>query len=300
MTKRILKRLRLQGSWVREGRAVSRVATLTLASALVPALVPASAMTLTPTPTHARSQEGATTPGGGARLAPAAQEITGDWILQRVDENLASETKVSRSRMIIEGRGGTRTVESQSWIRGTTESFTEYLAPPRDRGTKMLKLGDQLWTYFPDTDRTILIAGHMLRQSVMGSDLSYEDLMEDPHLFDMYSAEILREESLEGRPCWVLRLEALEGSSPAYYAREMWVDKERFVPLKEHRFARSGRLLKTTEVVRVERQDDRWVAREMVFKDVLKTGSGTRFILDSIDFDAEIPSHLLTRAALRR
>jgi hypothetical protein len=36
----------------------------------------------------------------------------------------------------------------------------------------MLKLGDQLWTFSPSTDRTIQIAGHMLRQSVMGSDMS--------------------------------------------------------------------------------------------------------------------------------
>jgi outer membrane lipoprotein-sorting protein len=231
--------------------------------------------------------------------APTPGQSDGAWILQRVDENMASDTKISRSRMIIEGRSGSRTVESQSWIRGTEESFTEYLSPPRDRGTKMLKLGEQLWTYFPSTDRTILIAGHMLRQSVMGSDLSYEDLMEDPHLFDMYTATVLGEEEYEGRACWVLRLEARD-SSPAYHAREMWVDRERFVPLKENRFAKSGRLLKTTEVTRVERQGDRWVAREMVFRDVLKTGEGTRFIIESIEFDGEIPSHLLSKAALRR
>jgi len=235
---------------------------------------------------------------GGTESA-AAQEVSGATILARVDENLASETKISRSRMLIQGRGGSRTVESQSWIKGTEESFTEYLAPPRDRGTKMLKLSDQLWTFFPSTDRTILIAGHMLRQSVMGSDLSYEDLMEDPHLFDMYSAEILREESYDERLCWVLRLEAKD-SSPAYHAREMWVDQERFVPLKENRFAKSGKLLKTTEVRRVEQQGDRWVAREMVFKDVLKSGEGTVFVIESIEFDAEIPSYLLTKAALRR
>lgn len=228
-----------------------------------------------------------------------AQEVTGESILQRVDENMASGTKISRSRMIIQGRGGSRSVESQSWIRGTEESFTEYLAPPRERGTKMLKLSDRLWTFFPSTDRTILISGHMLRQSVMGSDLSYEDLMEDPHLFDMYTAEILREETYADRPCWVLRLEAKD-TSPAYHAREMWVDRERFVPLKENRFAKSGKLLKTTEVRRVERQGDRWVAREMLFKDVLKSGEGTTFIIESIEFDAEIPSHLLTKAALRR
>jgi outer membrane lipoprotein-sorting protein len=236
--------------------------------------------------------------GPGSALG-AQEEVTGAWILRRVDENMSSETKISRSRMVIQGRGGSRTVESQSWIRGTEESFTEYLAPPRDRGTKMLKLEDQLWTYFPDTDRTILIAGHMLRQSVMGSDLSYEDLMEDPHLFDMYSAEILREEDYRERPCWVLRLTAKD-ESPAYYSREMWVDRERFVPLKENRFAKSGKLLKTTEVNRVEQQGHRWVAREMVFKDVLKSGSGTVFAIESIEFDADIPAYLFTKAALRR
>jgi hypothetical protein len=78
------------------------------------------------------------------------------------------------------------------------------------------------------------------------------------------------------------------------------VDRERFVPLKENRFAKSGKLLKTTEVRRVERQGDRWVAREMLFKDVLKSGEGTVFIIESIEFDAEIPPHLLTKAALRR
>jgi outer membrane lipoprotein-sorting protein len=241
--------------------------------------------------------------GAGQGATPsglAGQDPTGAWILQRVDENMASRTKVSRSRMIIEGRGGSRTVESQSWIRGTSESFTEYLAPPRDRGTKMLKLDDQLWTYFPDTERTILIAGHMLRQSVMGSDLSYEDLMEDPHLFDMYEAEILREEVYRDRPCWVLRLEAREEASPAYHSREMWVDRERFVPLKEERFAKSGRLLKTTEITRVERLGERWVAGVMVFRDMLKTGRGTTFVVEAIEFDADIPGHLLTKAALRR
>jgi hypothetical protein len=36
-------------------------------------------------------------------------------------------------------------------------------------------------------DRTIQIAGHMLRQSVMSSDMSYEDLMEDPKLVNLYA-----------------------------------------------------------------------------------------------------------------
>ena len=46
---------------------------------------------------------------------------------------------------------------------------------------RMLKLDDILLTYSPQTDRIIQISGHMLKQSVMGSDFSYNDIMEDKH-----------------------------------------------------------------------------------------------------------------------
>lgn len=49
-------------------------------------------------------------------------------------------------------------------VKGDHKGYTEYLAPAREKGTKMLKLENQLWIYSPATDRTIQIAGHMLRQ----------------------------------------------------------------------------------------------------------------------------------------
>ena len=119
---------------------------------------------------------------GRRRVPGRAAEENAEAILKKIDENRVSGNKVILSEMIIHGRRGSRTVRIKSWIQGTEKSFSEYLDPPRERGTKMLKLGDQLWTYYPASDRIILIAGHMLRQSVMGSDLSYEDMLEDPDL----------------------------------------------------------------------------------------------------------------------
>jgi outer membrane lipoprotein-sorting protein len=229
----------------------------------------------------------------------AAQAPTGDWILQKVDENIGSDNKISHSRMIIHGRRASRTVESRSWIQGDEKSFTEYLAPPREAGTKMLKLEDQLWTYSPSTDRTIRISGHMLRQSVMGSDLSYEDLMEDRKLKDLYAAQVSGEEEYDGRACWVLDLTA-RAEDVAYYSRKVWVDKERFVALKEDRFAKSGKLLKRTEIRDVQRQEGRWIPKKIVFKDMLKTGEGTEFLLDEVQFNVEIPDYIFSKASLRR
>ena len=79
----------------------------------------------------------------------------------------------------------------------------------REKGTKMLKLQNQLWIYSPATDRTIQISGHMLRQSVMGSDMSYEDMMNDKPLLEQYKANVTGTETIDGRKCRVVLLTAI-------------------------------------------------------------------------------------------
>ncbi|MEE9170373.1 MAG: outer membrane lipoprotein-sorting protein [bacterium] len=229
----------------------------------------------------------------------SAQTPTGDEILKKLDENVRARNRVLTSKMTIHGRRGSRTLASKSWIKGTEKSFTEYLAPAREKGTKMLKLEDQLWTYSPSTDRTIKIAGHMLRQSVMGSDLSYEDFMEDQQLHEAYSSTVIAEENYSERPCWVLELRAAQ-KDVAYFSRKIWVDTERYIPLREERFAKSGKLLKTTHIKDVIQVGDRWVAKHVVFKDVLKKGDGTEFVIESVEYDVDIPNHIFTKAALRK
>jgi outer membrane lipoprotein-sorting protein len=234
-----------------------------------------------------------------ARAQSPAQRGSADEILKKVDQNMFSENKVVASRMVIHGERGSRTVEAKSWQRGTRESFSEFLAPARDKGTKMLKLQDMLWTYSPSTDRTILISGHMLRQSVMGSDLSYEEMMEDPHLPNLYAAKISSEETVGARPCWILDLSAKK-EDITYYSRRVWVDKTRYILLKENLYAKSGKLLKTMDVREVVEVQNHWIAKSVLYKDVLKEGEGTEFFVDSIVLDATIPDYLFSKAALRK
>ncbi|RFT15631.1 MAG: hypothetical protein OP8BY_0006 [Candidatus Saccharicenans subterraneus] len=276
----------------------------------------------------------------GAQIRPPS----GQEILRRVDENITAGNKVMTARMIIHLRRASRTVEFKSYVQGTEKAFTEYLAPPRERGTKMLKLGNQLWMYSPWTERTILISGHMLRQSVMGSDLSYEDMMEDPKLLNSYTAEVVGEETIklgeglkaektgekrdpadagagseetkggatagqtrvqggvvrEGSEvrCWVLELQARQ-EDVAYPRRRLWVDRERFITVREELYARGGTLLKKVEVLSLRKFGSRWVPDRAIFKDMLKAGEGTEFVIDSIEFDARIPDYIFTRAALK-
>lgn len=228
-----------------------------------------------------------------------AQNPTGEEIMKRIDENLSSENRLFESKMIIHGRRNVRTVESKTWTAGDEQSFTEYVFPVREKGTKMLKLADQLWIYSPSTDRTIQIAGHMLRQSVMGSDMSYEDLMEDNKLTDHYDAVVEGSEMVNERDCWVVKLTAFD-PNVTYHGKKLWVDKDRFIPLKEELFAKSGTLLKRTELSQVEYINNRWFPKKIVFKDMLKEGKGTEFIMEKIEFNVDIPDYIFSKASLKK
>lgn len=224
---------------------------------------------------------------------------TGEELLKRVDAVMTSNTKIVISKMIVHGRRRSRTIVAKSWIQGEEKSFSEYLAPAREKGTKMLKLGDQLWTYSPETDRIIRISGNMLRQSVMGSDLSYEDMMEDPKLEHLYTAKVVGEETMLDRPCWVLQLDA-KRNDIAYFSRKVWVDKDRYLPLREERYAKSGTLLKVMTVDKIDKLGGRWTATAATFKDQLQNGKGTQFIVESVEYDAAIPKYILSKAALKK
>lgn len=224
---------------------------------------------------------------------------SGMEILEKIDRNYNSKSRVSTTTMIVKERRGTRTIRSRSWGEGNDRSFSEYLAPARDAGTKMLKLKDELWIWTPSADRIIKIAGHMLRQSLMGSDVSYEDFMEDPVLGNSYNVKTAGSEDVDGRACYVLELTAKK-ENISYASRKIWVDRERFLPLKEDLFARSGKLLKTLRINEAVKLGERWYPKKMTFKDALKSGDGTEFIIDSIDFNVEIPDYIFSKAALKR
>jgi outer membrane lipoprotein-sorting protein len=229
----------------------------------------------------------------------SAQVPDSKEILRRIDKNMSAETRVFTSKMIIHGRRSLRTVEAKSWVEGDKKSYSEYLYPAREQGTKMLKLEDQLWIYSPSSDRIILIAGHMLRQSVMGSDMSYEDMMEDKKLIDHYNAEVTGTEKIDDRQCWVVKLTAFD-PAVAYQSKKLWVDVERNVPLREELYAKSGTLLKRTELSNIENINGRWFPERIVFKDMLKDGDGTEFIMEGIEFNVKIDEYIFSKANLKK
>lgn len=222
-----------------------------------------------------------------------------DLILEKIDENMESKTTIMTSKMVIYGKRNTREVSSKNYAEGNQKGFTEYLSPEREKGTKMLKIADKLWIYNPSTDRTIQLSGHMLRQSVMGSDLSYEDLMEERSMSEVYDAKVIGEDTIADRACWLLALNA-KVDDISYQQQKIWVDKIRYVPLKQELYAKSGQLLKQINNSDISQIDGRWYPKKVNYKDMLKGGKGTDFLILKISFNPDIPDYIFNKASLKR
>jgi outer membrane lipoprotein-sorting protein len=226
-------------------------------------------------------------------------EIDPQKLLEAVDDNLWSNTKRINGRLIIDNGRKERVLTWEHWMEGVDKAYTRYKSPAREKGTKMLKIEDKLWMYTPRTDRKLLIAGHLLRQSMMGSDLSYEDMMEDKKLSAAYKATFVTTEELQKMECCVLLLKAHDKTT-TYQTRKLWVNVGKEIVLKEELYARGGKLLKQVEYFDYRKLGERLFPRKMIFRDLLKENTKTTYMFDDIEFDVDIPKKYFSQSILKR
>jgi len=227
----------------------------------------------------------------------SATELTAKEIINQRDDNEYFDTAQIEAEMIIVS-GSRKITKTMVALTDKKNSLIEF-TNSQDRGTKFLKREDDLWMFFPDAEEIIKISGHMLNQGMMGSDFSYQDVMESDKLTDLYDFEIIKEEELDGRPCYVLEGIAREGVKVSYYRRVSWIEKERFIGLKEELYAKSGRLLKETKVNKIEEIEGRWISTDSVMEDKLKKDTYTEFKITQINFNPEIPEGTFSLQNLR-
>ncbi len=228
-----------------------------------------------------------------------AKTPSADELLAAMDELLQFDTRTSTATMQVIDARRTRAYKMKSYARGQHDAAIIYLEPAREKGTKMLKKGDNMWLYMPRAERVQKISGHMLRQGMMGSDMSYEDMLQAADFEEMYEAEVIGSEETAGRHCWKLEAKARD-SSVSYPRRLIWIDKGNMMPLRQELFALSGMMLKTWTMSEIKVISGRPVATRMEIADQLKRGSRTVFVLEEVSFGVELESEVFSRRWLER
>jgi outer membrane lipoprotein-sorting protein len=227
------------------------------------------------------------------QTGPGAQDI-----LARVDANEVYKTITYEGKMIIQWQGKTFTKTFTAAARTNSDSFIEF-TNREDAGTRYLKKDGRLYAYSPDTEQVMLISGHMLKESMMGSDLSYEDTIENDTLSARYVPRIAASETIDGREAWVLELKAVK-KTESYPTRKLWVAKDNYDVLRFELYALSGSKLKEYVLIRSQLIGSRSFPVEAEMRDLLRKGSSTRFVMDKVVMDGSIPDSVFSLGNLER
>ncbi len=226
---------------------------------------------------------------------PSASEI-----LDKIDGNMVFKTARSEIDMKVTIKNRTIIKKMTSVSEGNDRSFIEFHSPARDKGTKMLKQDDVIKIYYPSAERIMRLSGHMLRRSMMGSDFSYEDMTErSKKLREEYKGDVTGEETIGDRPCYVMTLTS-KIEKQTYFTRKIWVDKEKFLGLKEELYAKSGKLLKVLTASGVKTFKNRYYPTIITMEDKLRADSKTEMRVTDITFDIAIPEDTFSERNLQK
>lgn len=224
---------------------------------------------------------------------------SGTEIIDRVDRNTVANTLSYRAKMLMSLGGKIREKEFVGYVQGRDRAFMEFVAPARDRGTRFLKLGDEMWIYVPSVEKSMKIAGHMLRQSLMGSDFSYDDMTSNQKLKDLYEIEVLGTDTIMDKECWKLQLIG-KVAKVTYYKRITWIDQKSYLPVRSELYAKSGKLMREVTITDFKEIDGHNYPTRIKMINKLRKDTYTEIILEDVELDVEIPKRIFTRAYLER
>ena len=219
-------------------------------------------------------------------------------ILRKIDNNEVYTSIRYEADMIITTQGKKYVKSLNGYSLGNKNFFAEFTNPD-DAGTKYLKKDGNLYVYSPDAEEVIPITGHMLKESMMGSDMSYEDTINNDTLESQYNAKIVEETQYEGKAVYVLELIG-KTKILSYPKQMMWIDKSNFTVWKAEKFALSGTKLKEEKVLEYKKIGDRYFPVDIEVRDLLRKDSLTVFKYSKIELDVKIPGNMFSLKNLER
>ena len=243
--------------------------------------------------------------------AGAVLDKLGVGLRQCAERALPEHTMQQRQRVTVSApnEGWSRqSVRTMYWRRFDEDELRMLFvveAPKSEAGLKVLvaQRPDSeavLHVYTPDTGRARRIMGGGASNSVLGSDLTFEDATHLANFLDAERTTRAADSTLFGRATWVV--ETMPDDETSAYGRiRTFVDKATCVPVRVEFFGHSGTLDKSL----VTRPEDirRVGERDVPMRTVVtshKLDSVSEFVLESIEFDIELPDRLFRVSEIRK
>ena len=231
----------------------------------------------------------------GTLFHSVAQEDVAS-IIRRVEANQVSDTGKMEATLEVSTRFGVTKSTFLSYSRKGGDALIEVTTGP-DRGQKILRQENNIYLYYPDAEEVIWLKGSALKDSMMGSDFSYEDLTNDKTILDRYNAELIGNEAIDGTDCYHIILTA-KTRNETYAKEEIWVDTSRFVTRRALLYSAAGKAIREMTTNDVRAVSGRQIAFSTVMKDLLKKNTSTTMTISNAEFDLPLSEKYFNREEL--
>ncbi len=174
------------------------------------------------------------------------------------------------------------------------------LSPPKEAGIGTLRLGNEMWNYLPNVEKTIKIPPSLMLRPWMGSDFANDDLVKESSIVNDYTHQIVGNEIIDGKP--VLKIEFTpKPDAPVIWGKLYhWIRESDFVPLKEEYYSERGKAIKVMEYSDIGQVSDRVIPRTWKMKSLTKEGHSTTIKLVDVTYNQTIDDVIFSMSYLRR
>ncbi|MCP4601353.1 MAG: outer membrane lipoprotein-sorting protein [Proteobacteria bacterium] len=233
---------------------------------------------------------------------PAAHAQSVQEILKKVDKvGHAESSRVKMTQTVKTPSGDSRTFKMLAYSQnGNEKGLTVYVAPNQVRGMKILTLndGDDIWTYFPRTNRTRKIASSARNRKVQGSDFTYDD-MAAGKMAKQWKGKVLGSEKIDGKDCYKLELRPTPSGPKSYSKTIAWIAKADYTSLRVEYFDLDGDKIKRLSIGNYKKISGVMIPFEYAMTN-LTDGGKTVMKVAAAEVNTKLDPALFTEAGLSK
>lgn len=237
----------------------------------------------------------------------AAAPLTGRDVARLADQADSSRDARKVMLMVINRDGSQLTRKMEMYTKKfppDERSLIRFEAPPDIRDTSYLTWSwddpgreDDMWVFLSSENLVRRISGGGKTGSFMRSDLANEDIEKRAVTDDAQA--LLREESVEGAPCWVVEYIPEKSGDSGYAKRVAWIRQDIRLPVRIDYHDKRGELLKTALYGGFSQIDDIWTYTRMRI-DTPRRGSHTLIQITDVTYNTGLPDSFFEQSNLRR
>lgn len=220
-------------------------------------------------------------------------------IVDRVDRLYRSRTSLGELEMSIVTENWRRTLRMEYASEGLEKTFINITHPKKEEGIATLRMGSEMWNYFPKIDKVMKVPPSMMMSSWMGSDFTNDDLVKESSMLRDYD----------------YRLVSPPGADPGLYHVEltpkkdipivwgkiiMTVRKDDYIPVREEYFDEKGTKMRVMDFREITDFGGRSIPAVIELTPLNKEGRKTVIRYIDIRFDVELGDGVFTLRNLRR